>query len=142
MSAFFSASVARRIGFFPSQSLSKDRREEGEIKCMASHIFKIFFIMIYCSQHLILKIFLGNDNWKIRRKPALCNCFQLLSRLLKKQIGIAEVVIEVFFKAFNEENTASYVSCILFVSENIRTSNDGESIYEIFLIFSSLRNVQ
>lgn len=45
---------------------------------------------------------------------------------------VAKVVIEVFFKAFNEENT--YVSCISFVSENIRASNDRESIDEIFLV--------
>lgn len=30
----------------------------------------------------------------------------------------------------------SYISCISFVSENIRTSNDRESIDEIFLTFS------
>lgn len=45
---------------------------------------------------------------------------------------VAKVVIEVLFKAFNEENT--YVSYISFVSENIRASNDRESIDEIFLV--------
>lgn len=42
--------------------------------------------------------------------------------------AVAKVVIEVFFKAFKEENTSFLCFLISFVSENIRTSNDRESI--------------
>lgn len=45
--------------------------------------------------------------------------------------AVAKVVIEMFFKTFNEENTSFLYFLHLIVSENIRTSND-----EIFLTFS------